>query len=375
MGKMDEALEQDLLLRKKALAYRSLPSTREGLIDFCSNDYLGLARSSNQFQPAQPVFHGATGSRLISGNSALAESLEKELADFHRAEAALLFTSGYTANIGLLSCVASRGDTIIYDELAHASLRDGIRLSHARHFAFRHNDLAHLQEKLRQATGRVFIVVESLYSMDGDLAPLSELAVLAQAHDAALIVDEAHATGVYGAKGEGRVVALGLEEQVWARIHTFGKALGGHGAVVVGSKILTEYLINFARSFIYTTAMPDAQLEYIRHAYRLMQNSDRRYRLLENIQHFCVRLKMDFNDKVTLNKSPIQVLQVTGNEGVRLLSESLGQAGFWVKPILHPTVPKGRERIRICLHSFNDQKEIDSLLNKIIKIDDHVTTA
>ena len=219
-----ERFERALEERQLAGNLRQLrpASTR---VDFCSNDYLGLARTDLLVEQA-PARAGATGSRLITGNYPAIELLEGQLATYHGAESGLIFGSGYTANIGLLTCVARRGDTLLYDQLCHASLRDGLQLSPARTLGFRHNDLDELEAKLRRSGGQRFVVVESIYSMDGDAAPLVDLTSLCTRYDAALIVDEAHAVGVFGARGEGLVSALGLEAAVWARIVTFGKEIG-----------------------------------------------------------------------------------------------------------------------------------------------------
>ena len=361
MLKIDQSLANRLNQRRLFNAYRSLPKPQNELLDFCSNDYLGLAKShfhSDEAVNQVKLQKGSTGSRLISGNSQLAENLEKELAEFHRGEAGLLFNSGYNANIGLLSAVPSRQDTILYDQLIHASLRDGIRLSNARSFSFRHNDLQQLEKRMNKATGQAFIVVESIYSMDGDEAPLEEIVNLANHYEAALIVDEAHSTGVFGLQGRGLVVEKGLESQVWARVHTFGKAIGGHGAIVVGSQVLREFLINFARSFIYTTALPDSTLQTIKEAYYYLSKTDAIHRLQQNIALF--RSELDTTAKTCFieSRSPIQSLIWQGNDQVKALASTLQHEGFNIRPILHPTVPKGQERLRICLHAFNQSDSI-----------------
>ena len=212
---------------------------------------------------------GSGGSRLLAGNYPLIEKLEKSIASFHDAEAGLIFNSGYDANIGLLSCIALKEDTILYDQLIHASLRDGIRLGYAQSFSFEHNNPASLELRLKQAAGTVYVVTESLFSMDGDLAPLQEMAALCEQYNAKLIVDEAHATGIVGEHGEGLVQHLQLQSKCFARIHTFGKALGVHGAIVLGSSFLRSYLINFSRPFIYTTALPPCTVQHIAEAYKL----------------------------------------------------------------------------------------------------------
>ena len=250
----DDFLLKKLNERQEQNAFRRL-LLPQGKTDLCSNDYLGIVR--NQLiekqlgESAHTAYrHGSTGSRLLAGNYALVEETEKMLAAFHDAEAGLIFNSGYDANLGLLSCVPQRGDTIIYDYLSHASLRDGIRLSFAQSFSFKHNDLADLEKRLQAATGTIFVVTESVFSMDGDMAPLTAISDLCRQYGAHLIVDEAHATGVVGAKGEGLVQQLNLQTACFARVHTFGKAVGCHGAIVLGSDRLRNYLVNFCRSFI-----------------------------------------------------------------------------------------------------------------------------
>jgi len=219
MSITDESISSELALRKTKGLLRQLPK-ENNLIDFCSNDYLGLARSKELADKVLSDLEkeqnagGSTGSRLITGNSSFAEELEAFIAEYHKAEAGLLFNSGYDANLGLLSAVPNRNDTVVHDELVHASIRDGIRLGLTKSYAFRHNDLSHLETQLKRAENSIFVVVESVYSMDGDLAPLKEICFLCKKYAAQLIVDEAHATGVFGKKGEGRVVALNLQSPV-----------------------------------------------------------------------------------------------------------------------------------------------------------------
>lgn len=357
MKELEKRLADQLERRRAQNALRILPGPSQ-LVDFCSNDYLGLARRPFSTEERG----GSTGSRLISGNSLLAQTLERELAAFHEAEAGLLFPSGYTANLGLLSCVPQRQDTLIYDELAHASLREGILLNNARSFSFRHNDLEDLRRKLNRAAGQAYIVVESVYSMDGDEAPLVAIAEMAQTYGAALIVDEAHATGVFGPGGRGMVSELGLEKQVWARVHTFGKALGSHGAIVLGSGALRSFLINFCRAFIYTTAPPDSLWARVRWGYEVMQTElSLLERLRHNIDYFRSGLSPLVRPLLISSRFAIQCLVVPGNDQVKQMAGKLQQAGLDVRPILHPTVPKGKERLRVCLHAFNTELEIDLL--------------
>ncbi|MEY4667666.1 MAG: hypothetical protein RL518_365 [Pseudomonadota bacterium] len=361
-------MEDALRDRREAGSLRRLTVVAGG-IDLCSNDYLGLSRqlASTQLGPvAEFGVMGATGSRLVSGTTRAHEDLESFLAEFHDAPAALLFGSGYEANVGVLSSIGTRHDTIIYDELVHASMRDGIRLSAARSYSFRHNDLEDLRNKIAQARGDLFIAVESLYSMDGDLSPLKELCSLCDEHGAYLIVDEAHATGIYGKRGEGLVQSLGLQSRIFARVHTFGKAVGYRGAIVLGSEMLREYLINFARPFIYSTAPDLVTLRYIDRAYRLMADAcaerDAVRFLIESVR----ALRGEFSSLSFLEStSPIQGVVLPSNERVLMVEAALQSAGVFAKAIRSPTVPAGSERIRLCLHSFNTVEEVRFCLGLI----------
>ncbi len=371
----DNFLSNSLQKRQDQNALRKLV-VNSTLIDFCSNDYLGFARSNKllnaidrelstiNYQLSSII--GATGSRLLAGNSAYAEELEKKIALCHNAEAGLIYNSGYDANVGLFSALGQKGDTIIYDELIHASVHDGIKLSSASAFAFRHNDLLHLEDRLKIAQSVVYVAVESIYSMDGDTALLKEIALLCKKHAANLIVDEAHATGITSNGGKGLVQQLNLENEIFARIHTFGKALGCHGAIVLGSNLLRNFLINFSRSFIYTTALPIKSLVAVNQSYQLLQKSDQLIEQLnENINCFKNKLSKEVKTQLLPSNSPIQCIVVSGNDKVKKLSATLQHACYDVRSILTPTVPKGKERLRICIHHFNTSKQIQGLCDEI----------
>ncbi len=335
----------------------------KGQIDFCSNDYLGLARL-DLLKTSTLHSAGATGSRLITGNYPEIEHLENTLAHFHRAESALIFSSGYSANLGLLSCIAQRQETILYDRLCHASLRDGLQLSPARTLGFHHNDLADLEAKMQRSEGQLYVVVESIYSMDGDAAPLKALVNLCESYGAALIVDEAHAVGVCGPGGEGLVVALGLEQAVWARVVTFGKALGAHGATVLGPNYLRDFLINFCRPFIYTTALPPLSIQHLTLAYQEMEQGPQRVALQSVLDYWQEQVRKRYPHlPELLGASAIKIWPVPGNDAATAKAAALQEAGLAVKAILHPTVAQGAERLRICLHAFNTPAEIDLLLD------------
>lgn len=360
-------LDRKLAERRANAAFRKL-RLPEGKVDLCSNDYLGVVRDGMlTVGEREALAHGSGGSRLLAGNYALIEDVERQLAEFHAAPAALIYNSGYDANLGLLSCIPQRGDVVLYDALSHASIRDGMRLSFAQTYSFAHNDCADLERRLsaRGGGGACFVVTESVFSMDGDLAPLKEMAALCRQHGAQLIVDEAHATGVIGDTGEGLVHSLGLQEECFARVHTFGKAMGCHGAAVLGSSLLRDYLINFSRSLIYTTALPPASVRAIARAYALLPKLGPQRALLSRLidQWHAEEIGYQRLDSWT----PIQVVIVPGNDAVRALAEKLQAADLDVRPILYPTVPKGSERLRIVLHAFNTQEEIGRLAGLLKK--------
>ncbi len=368
---MAKFLQQKLQDRIDNNSLRTLQQHPESLADFYSNDYLSFAQLQSHKEKLHVLLNahpnhklGSTGSRLISGNTKFTEELEQKIADFHEAKAALIFNSGYDANIGLLSCVAQRGDTIICDELIHASLIDGARLSLANKYTFAHNNLNALEDKLKLSKGNIFIVTESIFSMDGDAAPLIEINELAQKYNAHLIVDEAHAIGVFGNNGEGLCQQLGLQKQIFARIYTFGKALGCHGAVITGSVILKQYLINFARSFIYTTALPFHALAAITVAYGQLSESSQIAALKENIALF-KHLVSKNNLPLIPSDSAIQCMIIAGNSNCKKVATYLQQQGYNVKAILSPTVTAGKERLRISLHAHNTKAEIYNLTNHL----------
>jgi 8-amino-7-oxononanoate synthase len=357
----DDFLDRKLDERRAQDALRRLQQP-EGKIDFCSNDYLGIV--TNGMIGGNSLAHGSMGSRLLAGNYPLLDETERALADFHQAETGLLFNSGYDANLGLLSCVAQRGDTILYDQLSHASIRDGIRLSFAQSHSFSHNDCDDLERRLRAVRGagsgsKIFVVTESVFSMDGDLAPLGAILELCRTYGAHFILDEAHATGVIGKAGEGLAQLLGLHGECFARIHTFGKAVGCHGAIVLGSGRLRQFLVNFCRPLIYTTALPPVSVRAIADAYRLFPTMQAER---ESLHQLIDRFRQVVTGYQRLNShTPIQVVVVPGNAAVRELAGRMQQSGLDIRPILYPTVPSGGERLRIVIHAFNTVGEIDQL--------------
>ncbi|WBX73901.1 pyridoxal phosphate-dependent aminotransferase family protein [Tenacibaculum pacificus] len=365
-------LTQKLLHRIENNSLRTL-GQKNTLIDFSSNDYLGFAKSeaifnkTHQFLVDNSILqNGATGSRLLSGNHHLYNSIEKELAQFHNSEEALIFNSGYDANIGFFSSIPQRGDIILYDEFIHASIRDGVQLSNAQSFKFKHNNLDDLDKKISKHQSKndteIYVVTESIFSMDGDAPDLIAMSKIIKKNNAHFIVDEAHAVGVFN---KGLIQELNIETAIFARIITFGKALGCHGAVVLGSKELKQYLINFSRSFIYTTGLSPHSLATIKFAYSELIRS----KATENLQKNILFFKQEIN-RLQLNfiasNSAIHCCIISGNENVKAISKKLQEKGFDVKAILSPTVNKGEERLRFCLHSYNSTQEITNILEHLV---------
>lgn len=375
MKQFPQSLSNKLAQRAESNSVRKLPA-QNFLIDFSSNDYLGLSKSEAVFNETHEylvrnkiIQNGATGSRLLSGNHKLYQETEKFIANFHRSESALIFNSGYDANVGFFSSVPQKGDLILYDELCHASIRDGIQLSNAKAYKFAHNDFEDLERLiLRNENSTTYIVTESVFSMDGDTPNLEELARLSEKYNCYLIIDEAHALGVFGdseTSGAGGLVEmLGLQNKIFARIMTFGKGLGCHGAAVLGSEELKNYLVNFARSFIYTTGLSPHSVATILIAYQFLEKDNNNIKgLKDNIIHFNQELNLlGLKQMFVRSKSSIQSAIVPGNDKVKSIAAQLQEKGFDVKAILSPTVPEGQERLRFCLHSYNSKQQIEEVL-------------
>ncbi|MDB5724750.1 MAG: 8-amino-7-oxononanoate synthase [Novosphingobium sp.] len=333
-------------------------------IDFASNDYLGLAASGALVSAARAALDrgvavGSGGSRLLRGNRAEHEALEAEAAAFMGAEAALFFPTGYAANSALLATLPQRGDLVIADELVHASMHEGLRLTRAEHRLVPHNDLDAYEAALRgHAGGQAWIAVEALYSMDGDFAPLAELAKLAQRYGAMLLVDEAHSTGAFGPQGRGLVAALPARDNVIS-LHTCGKALGAEGALLCGPATMREFLINRARGFIFSTApspltaaVVRAALEIVRDGEGLRQDLTRRMELARDL---LVPLGAQFHG------SPIMPLVLGEDRRAMAVAGKLQAAGFDVRGIRPPTVPEGTSRLRIVITLNAAEDDIGAL--------------
>lgn len=370
---LPKKLHKKLEERKANNAFRQLGKSNT-LVDFSSNDYLGFSNSQTISENVQAYLNsqdiyqnGATGSRLLSGNHKSYKVLEETLCKFHKTESALVYNSGYNANLGFFSAVPQRGDIILYDEYSHASIRDGIQLSNAKAYKFKHNDLEDLEkhfDKLSVTNSSdmvIYVVSESVFSMDGDSPDIEKLSELSQKYNAHLIIDEAHAVGVFG---QGLVTI-----PVFARIVTFGKALGCHGAAILGSTDLKDYLVNFSRALIYTTALPPHSLVTIKCAYDQLfiqstSEESQIKKLLTNILFFQSEInRLQLQSKFIASHSAIHCCIISGNENVKQIAVKLQEKGFDVKPILSPTVPKNQERLRFCLHSYNSQQEITKVLD------------
>ncbi|KAF2335524.1 aminotransferase class I/II-fold pyridoxal phosphate-dependent enzyme [Flavobacterium daemonense] len=369
--KLPENLIQKLENRKQNNSLRKLPSFNN-LVDFSSNDYIGFSKSESVFRQShhylienEIIQNGATGSRLISGNHSLYQIAESFIMQFHEAESALIFNSGYDANAGFFSAVPQRNDIILYDELSHASIRDGIVMSNAKSYKFNHNDFEDLERLiLKFPDTNIYIVTETVFSMDGDSPNLEELVQLSEKYNCYLVVDEAHTLGVFGEKGEGLMQNLKLHNRIFARIMTFGKGLGCHGAVVLGSLELKEYLVNFARSFIYTTGLSPHSVATILVAYQHLEiEKETIDKLRQNIVLFNQQKNLfGLKPMFVRSKSAIQSAIIPGNENVKRIAQQLQDKGFDVKAILSPTVPEGQERLRFCIHSYNTEEEISQIL-------------
>jgi len=348
-------LHQGLCELEERSQRRSLEEIRG--IDFCSNDYLGLAENSvlrervvEAVRKTEKV--GGTGSRLLSGQTEEWRELEENFAKFAGTEAALFFTTGYAANLGLLSSLVGKDDVVFSDERNHASLIDGMRLSGARKVIYPHLNLNALEDALRQEAGapcRRIVVTESVFSMDGDIAPLPEIANLAEKYNAVVILDEAHATAVHGPEGRGLAAAAGLTRRFLAIVHTCGKALASAGAFVCGSAALKEHLLNHARTFVFSTALPSYFAAQIQAALELAEGMDEeRKTLLERASRFRAALQAEGLD-VAGSGSQIVPVILGQNDATLDAAEHLQREGFAVRGIRPPTVPEGKARLRLSL--------------------------
>jgi len=363
--KLEQRIHTELEKKEAVNALRTLEN-KNLPIDFCSNDYLGFA----QQEINSTAKSGSTGSRLISGEFSELSRVEDQISKLCKSESALIFSSGYTANVGLISSVIKRNDVVLFDQYVHASIREGLQLCNADSQKFKHNDLEDLESKLSKleaSNSIVFIVVESIYSMDGDGPDLEKLVAISNRYNAHLIVDEAHSFGICGENGCGLIADLNLQESVFARIITFGKALGAEGAAVLGNNSLRAYLINFSKPFIYSTGVSPLKVAVLETKLDCLNE-------IEEKQQYCKLLKQKtikaLEDEFCLTfgtHGNIIGVCIPGNEKVKNASTYLEKQGIDARPILSPTVPMGSERIRICIHAFNTISEIELLINTLLK--------
>ncbi|KAF8151049.1 PLP-dependent transferase [Crassisporium funariophilum] len=407
---LETQLATALASRDQRWIRRRLPdpetsSSNSPLIDFNSNDYLSLSNSSTLREhfikklSEAPDVLGSGGSRLLVNGRAHA-ALEARLCAFFGSEEALLFNSGFDANVGFFSCIPQPGDVVVCDEYIHASVHDGVRASRARdaQFSFSHNSLPGLRKVLirlkeernglRLGDQSLFVAVESLYSMDGTFAPLREIADLLDEvfplKNAYLVVDEAHSTGIYGSQGRGRVALLGLEGRVLARLHTFGKALAATGAVILTNTLIRDYLLNYARSLIYTTSLSYANIIAADCSFDMLIDGTAQHvslsnRLLDLSSYFTETLR----PRLEARKIPTNLVSLPSHlistslelpspivpiltPHPRPLSAYLLALGMNARPITWPTVPKGKDRVRVCLHSGNTKEDIDQLVHGVV---------
>ena len=360
---------EEALQKKRAQDGYRIPSRPAG-VDFVSNDYLNLSshpyiRKALIAALKKGIPLSSRASRLLSGTLRWHEEMEEKLKTFISREGVLLFSSGYLANVGALPALA-KGKTIFSDEFNHASLIDGVALSKSPYIIYSHNNLNQLEQLLKKKSGKKIIVTESLFSMEGDFAPLRELSDLALRHGALLVVDEAHATGIFGGNFSGCVSDLKEKEHI-VTLHTCGKALGSFGAFVGCSKMIKNYLINYCRSFIYTTAPPPLMLVQWKAALEVLEKEPHRpLTLRKKALNFRKTLSYPFSLEKT--ESPIAPLLIKGAGEALKRAERLRKRGLDVRAIRYPTVPKGKERLRIVLKYDHSQEQITALTKNLLAL-------
>ena len=370
--RLQERREQHLYRRRRVLEspqQAHIQCDGKTLLNFCSNDYLGLAHHPKVVAAAQQAMQqygfGSGASHLVIGHSCLHHELEERLADWVGCPRALLFSTGYMANVGVISALVERGDTVLEDKLNHASLLDGAQLSRAQLQRYHHNDVSSLQQRLTQASGRSLVVTDSVFSMDGDVAPLQEISTLCQQHNAWLMVDDAHGLGVLG-DGRGCLSEYGLTSRD-APIYmgTLGKALGTFGAFVAGDENLVEYLIQSARSYIYTTAMPPSVAAATLASLDLLETEHWR---VEKLHHLITYFKKNAGQlglPLMPSETAIQPLLLHDSEVALRVSDELMLKGFLVGAIRPPTVPANSARLRITLSADHSEQNLDQLLDAL----------
>ncbi|MFA6901694.1 MAG: 8-amino-7-oxononanoate synthase [Gallionellaceae bacterium] len=370
---LDDRAAQGLLRRRRTLASaQGVHITVDGksYLSFCSNDYLGLASHPKLIealqQGAQQFGVGAGASHLVSGHFDAHQQFEAAFAEFVGKPAALAFSTGYMANLGVVQALVGRGDTVFADKLNHASLNDAMLLSRAEVKRYRHNDMAHLAGLLSQTqSGRKLIITDAVFSMDGDIAPVPELLALCEQYDAWLLLDDAHGFGVLGEQGRGVMANFKLASPRIIYMATLGKAAGVSGACVAAEQVVIDTLLQNARSYIYTTASPPALSVALLASLQILRDEDWRR---GKLQQLIAQLRAGVRDlpwQMMASSTPIQPLLVGGNEAALALSEGLRARGIWVPAIRPPTVPQGTARLRITLSAAHTENDIDELLKAL----------
>lgn len=343
------------------------------VIQFSSNNYLGLASHPRLKEKVKEIVEyygcGSGASRLVSGNHALYEELEERLACFKNTQSALVFNSGYTANVGVIPSLMQEGDVVFSDEMNHASIIDACRMSRAEVIIFRHGDADNLERLIKRKRGRKrLIVTDGVFSMEGDIAPLPDLACIAERNSTLIMVDDAHAVGVLGKRGSGTVEHFGLDAKIDIQMGTLSKALGGFGAYIAGDHDLRDYLINKARSFIFTTALPPAVLASSIAALKVIEEEpELRERLWENVRFFKPRVQA-LGLKITRTETPIIPVLVGDPHLTMKMSDMLFAEGVWIQAIRPPAVPEGTSRLRIALMATHTREELETALRALEKV-------
>jgi 8-amino-7-oxononanoate synthase len=372
-NELNERASLGLLRQRRMLQSPQAPHiTVDGksYLSFCSNDYLGLANHPQLIaalqQGAQQYGVGAGAAHLVSGHGATHHQLEQELAAFVGKPAALLFSTGYMANLGVVQALVGKGDTVFADKFNHASLNDAMQLSRATVKRYRHNDVAQLAELLEQAgSGRKLVITDAVFSMDGDLAPLPELLALCEQHDAWLLIDDAHGFGVLGAQGRGSLAHFGIASERVICMATLGKAAGVFGAFVAAEQVVIDTLVNHARSYVYTTATPPALASALLESLQQIENGDK---LRGHLLRLIAQLRSGLRGlpwSLMPSATAIQPLLVGGNQAALKLSEKLRERGIWVAAIRPPTVPQGTARLRITLSAAHRATDVTRLIETL----------
>jgi glycine C-acetyltransferase/8-amino-7-oxononanoate synthase len=372
--KFEKFLEKEIEILKEKKLYRSRIILSDKVINFSSNDYLGLKDSFSTKNKLctniKNLSLGSGASTHVSGYVDIQKELEEELANFKKSESCIVVGSGYLANLGLISSITTEKDIIFSDELNHASIIDGIRLSKAKKVIYKHNNIEDLEKKLKEnkSEGNIFIITDGVFSMEGDIAKLDKLYKIAKEHDAVLIIDDAHATGILG-EGKGTIFHYSLKpEKNIIQMGTLSKAVGSYGAFICGSKILIEYLINKMRTAIFTTALSPVQNFISLENLRIIKNSPERIKnVLEKAQYLYKNLK-DINYEVRYFGVPIISLITKTEEKALEFRDKLLEKGFFIQAIRPPTVPEGESRLRITLSYNHKYEEIDELIKAIKEV-------